>query len=259
MSTAIQDLQIPGSDVLIDVRDTENLARHAYSLIGAEYYDAAHITCRNFDATLDAYLERCEPRLRTGCRYLEVGCGRSRLVRYSRSGLHLILVDICETMLAHSLRFGARCASPLLGSAFRLPFREAAFDAAFAFLADPYMHAAYVTELYRVVAPGGRIVQIVPAYEWGAPLRAERRSPAHFSHFFRGAREAFGPSFLLQKSDLVELVGSAGFRDIHLADLFLPSIVPVESISPDISAPADLRGCSPYALPLLTVVEAVRL
>jgi hypothetical protein len=101
------------------------------------------------------------------------------------------------------------------------------------------------------------MIQIVPAYEWGAPLRAHRRSPAHFSHFFRGAHEAFAPSFLLPKEELAQLIADAGFSDTRLTDLFLPSRVPAELISPDITAPARLQGLSAHELPLLTVIEAM--
>ncbi|HTQ96982.1 MAG TPA: methyltransferase domain-containing protein [Candidatus Acidoferrum sp.] len=253
----VRGLRAVVSDVEVNVRDTENLAQHAYSLIGAEYYDAAHITCRNFDVTVDSYLEQYRPALRTGSRYLEVGCGRSRLLPYSRPDVKVVLMDISKAMLAHS-PLPSRCVSALLGSAFRLPFSEGIFSTAFAFLADPFMQAPYTAELWRTVAAGGNIVQIVPAYEWGAPLRASRQSPAHFSHFFRGTREAFGPSFLHPKADLIRLVADAGFDEIRLTDLFLPSAVPIESVSPDIRMPAELLGCSPYELPLLTVVEAAR-
>ena len=252
MSTMVQGLRVPAPS--ITVRETESLARHAYSLIGAEYYDAAHITCRNFDETVDTYLQRCPPVLSSGSRYLEVGCGRSRLARYSGPKVQIVVMDISEAMLAHS-EFGVGSASALLGSAFKLPFRRGTFANVFAFLADPYLHAQYATELRRTVAPGGRIVQIVPAYEWGAPLRESRQSPAHFSHFFRGTHEAFGPSFLLPKEGLFELFANAGFDEIRLTDLFLPSAVPAHCISPDIKKPADLRNCSPYELPLLTVIE----
>lgn len=255
MSTAVQDFRNPISDASIDVLETESLARHAYSLIGAEYYEAAHITCRNFDATVDAYLERSLPTFKSGARYLEVGCGRSRLMRYLRPDAQFLLMDISEVMIAHSLGAG-QSASPILGSAFRLPFRESVFATVFAFLADPYMHHSYLAELRRTIAPGGSILQVVPAYEWGAPLRAHRRSPAHFSHFFRGSHEAFGPSFLLPKEELLELVADAGFDNVRLTDLRLPLGVPVDHISPDISTPATLQGLSPYELPLLTVIEA---
>lgn len=242
----------------LGIDEVESLARHAYSLIGAEYYDVSHITCRNFEQTVDSYLATHTISLQSHSRYLEVGCGRSRLSRYSRPDAHVFLLDLSEMMLAHALQKGIRYSSALLGSAFALPFRDASFEAVFAFLADPYVDPVYFTELSRTVRTGGYILQIVPSYEWGSPLREHRQAPAHFSHFFRGTREAFGPSFLVPKSKLAKLAAEAGFIDFHLTDLYLPPTVAPDRISPDIKVPADIQGCSPYELPLLTVIEALR-
>jgi len=255
VSIAIQDFSVTGTPT--DVLDIERLSCHAYSLIGREYYDSTHITCRNFDAVVNVYLNDHPIILEQGRRYIEVGCGRSRLSRYSDRGAQIVLVDISAQMLSHSFDDPSFSAFGVLGSAFRLPFRANAFESAFAFLADPYLHPNYITELNRIVRPGGRVVQVVPAHEWGSTLRAFRQSPAHFSHFFRGDREAFGPSFLLPKQELINLLAVGGFRNIEVTDLFLPDSVDVESVSPDITTPAAIRGVSPYDLPILSVVEAV--
>ena len=250
----LERLQVTVSEALRPC-EAEALAREAYSLIGPEYYQPIHITCRNFDETIEAFLAEHPLGLRPGCRYLEVGCGRSRVLPFRRPDLQLVLLDLCDLMLEHSLQADVRCASALLASAFRLPFRDQVFETVFAFLADPFLHPTYLAEAKRTLRSGGTALHIVPAYEWGAALRSSRRAPMHFSHFFRGAREAFGPSFLMPKADLIELLGRVGFGCVSVTDLFLPRTV--TRISPDISVPADLQHISPYELPLLTVIEAV--
>ena len=242
----------------LDAAEAETLAKEAYSLIGDEYYDAFHITSRNFDETISAFLADHPLDVRAGCRYLEVGCGRSRLNRIRRAGSQLVLLDLCALMLQHSIAQGIDSSSaPLLGSAFALPFRGSTFRTAFSFLGDPFFHPAYLVELRRVLMPGGSIFHIVPSYDWGATLRASRGTPVHLSHFFRGSREAFGPSFLLPKSEISRLLKSAGFGHIRVSDAFVPESVPLEGISPDITIPADLRGVEAHELPILNVIEAI--
>lgn len=236
--------------------DAETLAKRAYGLIGDEYYDASHITTRNFDAAISAFLSAHPPAVQTGCRYLEVGCGRSRLNRLGKS-VQLVLMDLCRPMLQHSLVSGLNSTStPLLGSAFALPFRGGAFRSAFSFLADPFFHPTYLSELRRVLIPGGHILQIVPSYDWGATLRSSRGLPIYLSHFFRGSREAFGPSFLIRKAEIDHLLRSAGFTQVHVTDTFVPKSVPIDKISPDILIPAKLRGVEAHELPILNVIEA---
>ena len=256
MRTSICERRPPVSECPLSLKETETMARYAYSLIAEEYYKAAHVTCRNFDETVDVFLKEHPPNLQCGERYLEIGCGRSRLSRYSRNGVQVLLLDISEDMLLHSKRQGKDRASLLVGSAFGLPLRDGTLTGAFAFLADPFLHPVYFQELRRTLKTGGQILQIVPSHEWGSTLRAHRHSPAHFSHFFRGAREAFGPSFLLPNSALQGLAHLAGFADIRLSTLRLPTKVSNNDISPDITLPAEVLGVSPYELSLLTVIQA---
>ena len=258
MSALSEQIRFVAQDTLPQLKETEMMARHAYSLIGPEYYDDRHVTCRNFDQTIDAYLRNHPLELKAGCRYLEVGCGRSRLARFGRADVQTLVLDVAQAMLAHTFRQGRKTSFPLLGSAFALPFRNSAFTGSVAFLADPYLCGAYFAELHRTLEPRGRILQVVPAYEWGVPLRAHRQSPIHLAHFFRGDREAFCPSFLLPKSDLVHFIAGAGFYDIRFTDLCLPRTVQYHRISSDIVEPAKSVGVSAYDLPILTVVEALR-
>ena len=237
--------------------EAQAMAYHAYTLVGPEYYEPFHITSRNFDTAIDSYLASQPLEVHDGSRYLEVGCGRSRLSHYSRPRSQCFVLDLCEAMIRHSVEVGLNHAKPLLASAFSLPFREGAFDSVFAFLADPYLHRGYFRELRRVLKTGGKVLHIVPSYEWGVALRAHRQAPVHFSHFFRGNREAFGPSFLHQKRNLLNSLEGAGITDVHFSDLYVPEWLPLNEISPDIQVPADSLSISPYDLAILTVVTGI--
>jgi SAM-dependent methyltransferase len=250
-------IPVTSSSVPLDASEAEARARAAYSLIGDEYYDAFHLTSRNFEESISGFLAEHPLDIRRGSRYLEVGCGRSRLNRVRHDGSQFVLLDLCERMLQHSLADGVGPGStPLLGSAFALPFRNETFRTVFAFLGDPFFHPDYLDEVRRVLIPGGSILQIVPSHDWGATLRASRGAPIHLSHFFRGSREAFGPSFLLPKSEISRALNSAGFNAIRIGDLFLPQSIQPEFVSPDILVPAALRSVGAHGLPILNVIQA---
>ncbi|AEB46613.1 methyltransferase domain-containing protein [Micromonospora maris] len=102
-----------------------------------------------------------------GRRYLEVGAGTGASAAHLRDahGVSVATVDRSLTMAAAMRARGLTgCAA---ADAHHLPFRTHAFDGAWAdrtvqHLADP--HAA-VTDLVRVVRPGGRIVLADPDYD----------------------------------------------------------------------------------------------
>jgi SAM-dependent methyltransferase len=241
-----------GTRLVLDTAEAETRAKEAYSLIGDEYYAAFHVTSRNFDETISAFLADHPLDVRAGFRYLEVGCGRSRVNRMRQAGSQFVLLDLCARMLQHSIAEGVDSSStPLLGSAFALPFRDGAFRGVFSFLGDPFFHPTYLAELRRVLIPGGSILHIVPSHDWGATLRSSRSEPIDLSHFFRGSLEAFGPSFLLPKSEISRVLNSCGFSQVRLGDLFLPESVPPERVSPDIATPAGIRGVDAHELPAL--------
>jgi SAM-dependent methyltransferase len=251
-------MELANVGIPLDATEAEARAKVAYSLIGDEYYGAYHVTSRNFDETISAFLAENPLEVCPGFRYLEVGCGRSRLNRFPQTGSQFVLLDLCARMLQHSIADGLGSSSrPLLGSAFGLPFRDGVFRTVFSFLGDPFLHPTYLAELRRVLVTGGNILHIVPSHDWGGALRASRGEPIHLSHFFRGSLEAFGPSFLRPKSEMSHLLSSAGFSQIRLGDLFLPETVPSDRVSPDIAVPAKLRGVRPHELPILNVIHAV--
>jgi demethylmenaquinone methyltransferase/2-methoxy-6-polyprenyl-1,4-benzoquinol methylase len=102
--------------------------------------------------------------LAAGERVLDVCCGsgRSALAAFRRCGGTVVGVDLSPRMLArgraHAARHGARFA-PVRGDAFRLPFRDASFDAVTLAwgLRNLVPEEEALAELRRVLAPGGRL------------------------------------------------------------------------------------------------------
>jgi demethylmenaquinone methyltransferase/2-methoxy-6-polyprenyl-1,4-benzoquinol methylase len=117
-----------------------------------------------------------------GSRVLDLCCGsaRSAVEAFARSGTEVVGVDVSFAMLARGQAFaqgrGARFA-PVHGDAFRLPFKDGAFDvvtAAFG-LRNLVPLAAAAREIQRVLAPGGRLLaldSVAPAGGAFAPAHA---------------------------------------------------------------------------------------
>ena len=104
-----------------------------------------------------------------GKRVLDAGCGKGRFARViaeRHPAVRICGMDIAEAMLRRVPDRVQRCAGALT----ELPFADGSFDAAYA--TESLEHAVEieraVTELCRVVNPGGRIVIIDKnAEHWG--------------------------------------------------------------------------------------------
>jgi SAM-dependent methyltransferase len=95
-----------------------------------------------------------EPR-----RVLDVGSADGPSVRWLRGSGHVTSLDIDPRGLG---------AGGVRGSALALPFADGCFDvvAAFDVLEHCEPEATALQELTRVIAPGGRLLLSVPAYQW---------------------------------------------------------------------------------------------
>jgi SAM-dependent methyltransferase len=101
---------------------------------------------------------------------LDAGCGTGGLLARlgaRRPDLDLIGVEWAE--LASQRAAAKSCAQVVRGSVNALPFSDASFDAVMA--ADLLCHRAVdpdraLSELRRVLRPGGRLIVNMPAYSW---------------------------------------------------------------------------------------------
>jgi ubiquinone/menaquinone biosynthesis C-methylase UbiE len=139
-------------------------------------------------------------------RILDVGAGASTLVDgllglgYSR----LAVLDLSAAALAHARRrLGTEAARVTwyVADVLQLPVRDAAIDlwhdrAVFHFLTDPADRARYISQVRRVVRPGGHV--LVATFAEAGPLRCSGLEVVRYSP--EGLHGAFGHDFQLVKS-----------------------------------------------------------
>jgi SAM-dependent methyltransferase len=118
----------------------------------------------NWDAAFYAkYADTLRPA-RPGARVLDVGCGVGQVVaRLSEAGYEAYGVDVSEPNIARARRFSERCA---LYDGRRLPFPDAHFASAGALNVLEHVEEPeqFISELVRVVEPGGRVVLSSPNF-----------------------------------------------------------------------------------------------
>jgi SAM-dependent methyltransferase len=100
------------------------------------------------------------PHLATPSRTLDVGSADAPSVGWMRGEQQHVSLDLFPD--------GLRPGEGVVGSATELPFGDGTFDVVSAF--DVVEHCAddarAVSELQRVLVPGGRMLLSVPAYQW---------------------------------------------------------------------------------------------
>lgn len=118
----------------------------------------------NWDAAFYAkYADTLKPG-RPGGKALDVGCGVGQVVaRLSEAGCQAYGVDVSEPSIARAKKFCARCEVYDGG---RLPFADNYFDSAGALnvLEHVDQPEAFIAEVVRVVAPGGKVVISSPNF-----------------------------------------------------------------------------------------------
>jgi len=148
-------------------------------------------------------------------RVLDVGCGEGHFAaELARAGLHVIAVDVAEEPLRRARKKHADLDLRLVPVEGPWPFADASFDIAWAgetieHIADT---AGWLSELRRVLRPGGSLLLSTPAHERLAMLAlavSHRRFDAHFDP--RSDHLRFYTS-----RTLARLLEGFGFEDIHV-------------------------------------------
>ena len=118
----------------------------------------------NWDANFYAkYADYLKPS-RPGARVLDVGCGAGQVVgRLTEAGFEAYGVDVSEPNIERAKRFNARCQ---FYDGKHLPFADAYFASAGALNVLEHVEEpeTFITELVRVVEPGGRVLISSPNF-----------------------------------------------------------------------------------------------
>ena len=170
---------------------------------------------------LAVYRALVEEHVRSGCAVLDLGCGHaSWLAPELRVAGLVVGADPDLPALRHYTAASHRVAAV----ADHLPFRDASFDlvvCAFVFehLATP---AAALTEIRRVLRPGGRLVFLTPN-AWNYNVWLIRLVPNRFHHFFtrrlydRRDRDTYPVRYRMNtRTRLRRALSAAGFRSVDI-------------------------------------------
>jgi SAM-dependent methyltransferase len=112
-----------------------------------------------YRARTDLLKEVLQDFVEPGARTLDVGSADGPSVAWLRDSDRHVSLDLDPRGLG---------ANGICGSALALPFEDAAFDIVAAFDVIEHCHPEKVAldEIARVLAPGGRLLMSVPAYQW---------------------------------------------------------------------------------------------
>jgi SAM-dependent methyltransferase len=236
--------------------DTKTPTRNGYDIIADEYYEARHITSRNFDDTTREYLAAHPALVPSHGLVLDLGCGRGRLSEYCGiPAARIVQADIAAKMLMLPQREPAL--GRVLADALTLPFKEGAFVAVGAFLFDPFNQPSLFEEVARVMARGAIFIGTIPHYDWGLALRSGQSNSLNEAVFaLRTGESVTRVSALSPPEELDSRLTSAGFQIVAIEALSLPP--DIRDVSPDIKAPAQRMQKSVYSVPIIQVVLAKR-
>jgi SAM-dependent methyltransferase len=226
-----------------------------YDVLADEYYDAGHITSRNFDTTTTLAAAAWRDKLPEGL-VLEAGAGRGRVGEFlDTPSERVVQLDSSPNMLALPDREAA--VLRVLHDAEELPFPNAEFGCVAAFLCDGFLGLNFLSEAKRVLKTGGVLYGTTPSYEWGSKLRELLDIDIMTTRFvLKSGRQLLAPSFLYREDQLRDMLGRAGFvGDVEVREHSLPT--GAAEISADIARPAESLGVEVNDLPILCSFRAV--
>ena len=193
--------------------------------------------------------------LAPGARLLDVGCGTGRCLEAVRGVADVRDFGFDFSPHAAAMWPNGQAARRCLGSANEIPFAANVFDAAitvdvvYCLEVDP---PKAIAEIARVLKPGGKLVIIVPAYEW---LRSTHDTAVHGVHRFTRTT--------LRR--LLESCGLAVTRLTHFSTAMFPAIASVRLLrklgsargNEHVAPPSDLRPLPGWLNRALLAVASV--
>jgi SAM-dependent methyltransferase len=232
------------------------MPQSGYDIIANEYYDAGHVTSRNFDHTTIAALAQQPFPCVTGL-VLELGAGRGRATEFlGVEQSRLIQLDSSEAMFALPNR--EPCALKILSDACKIPLVSEQFAFVVGFLVDPFMGLDCLGEAFRMLKDHGNLLLTVPTKLWGDAIRSELRIDSMTTRFRRlGTVQTVQlPSVLHSPHRIEEMLKMSGFRNISVTGHCLPPNE--QTVSPDIMAAAGKLNVPVEQLEIINVVRAAR-
>ena len=193
----------------------QDKVREHYDAI-AEVYDS-HYDCvrgRNYHTHLSGYVLDALPK---EGQLLDIGCGTGLFAwQYLEHGGSAIGIDLSAKMIGRARLRCTECDFSV-GTADRLPFRDASFDAVSSLLVFTYLKhpEGMLSEAFRVLRPGGSIAictlgkklltRGIPAlYHIGEKMRVRHVVMKNFGEHYYDER------------DMRDLFSGAGFEEIEV-------------------------------------------
>lgn len=232
------------------------MPQSSYDTIAHEYYDEGHVTSRNFDDTTVAAISDLNIAFRRGV-ILELGAGRGRAREFLNVGPERVVqLDNSEEMFGLPNR--EECMLKVLADACNVPLASGQFAAVVAFLADPFFGLNSMSEAYRMLVRGGKLLLTVPSYDWASALREELGIDVMTTRFqlLGTEKHVVLPSLVHQSSRIQEILETCGFSDVQISSHTVPNTV--ENVSPDIQNPAQSLGVTFTELSVIQVVRATK-
>lgn len=220
--------------------------RTTYDRIAAEYYEARHMTCRNFDMATKHALDFIRLFLRAPI--IEIGAGKGRCLEFTGKPAD-VQVDSSMEMLKLQPR---ELAHRVCADARQLPFPDKSFRTLVAFLCDPFLDVDFLREAYRITSES--ILLTTPSDHWAVALRGGEK---HMTTFLTNdGQSVHVPSNVWQPSKLLNVLIDVGFREPEITFHGLPPYVQLSDVSGAIIKAADNVKSDPMKMPIVNVIRA---
>ena len=245
---------------LMDVNRLGYLSKLEWDRIAKDYYSSSHITTRNFDVIIDAFLPRFLSRVNLEGYVLEVGGGSGRLHKLVAVALDKHVVGDISVPMMKALPKTNHVATYVQMSAFYCPFRDCEFDAVISILGDPFSREEAFAESYRILKQGGVFLLANPSAVWGRALRpAIGIDPDETIMPNRTHGEVRVPSFLHDQDELMSVLHKVGFKAIETESFDASGIITDEAgFSPHVVIASRVLKLPISKVPLVSIALALK-
>lgn len=245
---------------LMDVNTLGLLSKQQWDRIAEDYYSPSHVTTRNFDVIIDAYLSRFLCRINLEGYVLEVGGGSGRLHKLVTVAPDKHVVGDISIPMMKALPEANRFTTYVQMSAYHCPFRDCELDAVISILGDSFSREEAFAEFHRILKRGGAFLLASPSAVWGRTLRPiigigadETVMPTRTHGPLRM------PSFVYTEDELKRILFKVGFRAVQSESFDAAGIITDDvDFSPHVVIVSHALKLPPTRVPLITVALAFK-